>query len=135
MWRPLRRGELDHETLWLGVSLATLVFVWAWMRLGLPSPVCAFHEATGWACPGCGATRCVRSVFRGAFGAAFLVNPLMFAALIGIALFDLYAAVVLALRLPRWRWDAVPERVSGALRLGCAGLVLGNWLWLLSTGV
>ena len=135
MWRPLRRGELDHETLWLGVSLAALVFVWAWMRLGFASPVCAFHEATGWACPGCGATRCVRSVFRGEFGAAFLVNPLMFATLAGIALFDLYAAVVLALRLPRWRLDQVPMRVSSALRMGCAGLVLGNWLWLLSTGV
>ena len=135
MWRPLRRGELDHETLWLGVSLATLVVVWAWMRLGLPSPACAFHEVTGWACPGCGGTRCVRSVFRGEFGAAFLLNPLAFTALIFIALFDLYAAVVLTLRLPRWRWEPLPMRVSSALRMGCAALVLGNWLWLLSTGV
>ena len=135
MWRPLRRGELDHETLWLGVSLATLVFVWAWMRLGLPSPACAFHEVTGWACPGCGATRCVRHVFRGEFAAAFLVNPLAFTALISITLFDFYAAVVIALRLPRWRWDPVPTRVSGALRMGCAGLFVMNWLWLLHARV
>ena len=71
MWRPLRRGELDHESLWLGVSLAALVFAWAWVRLGLANPACVFHEVTGWACPGCGATRCVRYALRGAFVAAF----------------------------------------------------------------
>ncbi len=131
MWRRLRAGEVDHEALWLGVSLAALAVAWLWVRLGLPSPACPFHELTGWACPGCGATRCVRHLFRGAFAAAFLVNPLVFTALAGTALFDLYAATVLALRLPRWRWDRVPVW----FRAGCAGILLVNWLWLLRTGV
>ncbi len=134
-WRRLRADEIDHELLWLSVSLGALLVAWLWVRLGLPGPPCPFHEITGWACPGCGATRCVRFVFRGALVPAFLVNPLAFTAFVGIALFDLYAAAVLALRLPRWRLEPVPVRVSGALRLGCAGLVVGNWLWLLSTGV
>lgn len=135
MWRPLRRGELDHETLWLGVSLAALAFAWAWVRLGLASPACIFHEVTGWACPGCGATRCVRYAFRGAFHAAFLVNPLMLVTLAGVVIFDLYAATVLALRLPRWRPEKIPARVATLLRAGCAGLLLVNWLWLLHTRV
>ena len=84
MWRRLRRGELDHEALWLGVSLAAFVMAWVWVRLGLQSPACVFHEVTGWACPGCGATRCVRYALRGAFHAAFLVNPLMCATLAGV---------------------------------------------------
>ena len=134
MWRPLRRGELDHEALWLGVSLAALAGAWFWTRLGLASPGCVFHELTGWACPGCGATRCVRAVFHGEMRAAFLVNPLMFGTLIGTVIFDFYAATVLALGLPRWR-PRVPARVAVALRIGGAGVLLGNWLWLLHTHV
>ena len=135
MWRPLRRGELDHEALWLGVSLAALVFAWAWVRLGLASPVCIFHEVTGWACPGCGATRCVRYALRGAFHAAFLVNPLVFVTLAGIVVFDLYAATVLAFRLPRWRPAKMPVWTTNTLRAGCAGLLVVNWLWLLHSRV
>ena len=134
MWRPLRRGEMDHEALWLGVSLAALAGAWFWTRLGLASPVCVFHELTGWACPGCGATRCVRAVFRGEMRGAFLVNPLMCVTLIGIVIFDLYAGTVLALGLPRWR-PRVSARAAMALRLGCAGVLLMNWLWLLCAGV
>lgn len=135
MWRRLRRGELDHEALWLGVSLAAFAAAWIWVRLGLQSPACVFHELTGWACPGCGATRCVRYALRGAFRAAFLVNPLMFVTLGGIVIFDLYAATVLALKLPRFRPEKVPAQTAMALRVGCAGLLLGNWLWLLRAGV
>ena len=135
MWRRLRRGELDHEALWLGVSLAALLLAWAWVRLGFASPLCPFHELTGWACPSCGATRCVRYALRGAFHAAFLVNPLVFAALAGIVVFDFYAATVLALRLPRLRLAKIPARIAMSLRAGCVGLLLVNWLWLLHTRV
>ena len=135
MWRRLRRGELDHEALWLGVSLAALLLAWAWVRLGLASPPCPFHELTGWACPGCGATRCVRYALRGAFHAAFLVNPLMCVTLGGIAIFDLYAAAVLALRLPRWRPEKVSARAAMSLRAGCVAVLLVNWFWLLRSGV
>ena len=135
MWRPLRRGELDHEALWLGVSLAALVVAWLWVRGGLASPACFFHEMTGWPCPGCGSTRCVRYALRGAFHAAFLVNPLMGATLAGIALFDLYAATVLALRLPRWRPGKVSARTALTLRAGSVALLVANWLWLVRTRV
>lgn len=101
----------------------------------MPNPMCPFHELTGWACPGCGTTRCVHHVFSGAFDAAFLQNPLMFATLAGIAIFDLYAAIVLALRLPRWRLDPVPAWLPGKLRAACAALLLVNWLWLLHSRV
>ncbi len=135
MWRPLRRGELDHEALWLGVSLAALVLAWFWLRLGWQTPACVFHEVTGWACPGCGATRCVRSALRGAWQAAWLVNPLMLTTLLGIALFDLYAVTVLMLRLPRWRPGKFSARRMLGLRAGCVAVLLANWLWLLHTRV
>ena len=135
MWRRLRRGEMDHEALWLGVSVAGLAAAWIWTRLGLQTPACPFHEMTGWACPGCGATRCVRCIFHGDVRGAFLVNPLMCATLFGIVAFDFYAATVLSLRLPRWRPSPVPARVGSVLRASCVGLLLVNWLWLLHTRV
>lgn len=135
MWRPLRRGELDHEALWLGVSLAALVLAWFWLRLGLLTPACVFHEVTGWACPGCGSTRCVRYALRGAWHAAWLVNPLMLTTLIGIALFDLYAVAVLALRLPRWRTGEVSPQTAMMVRAACVGMLGANWLWLVRSGV
>lgn len=126
---------MDHEALWLGVSLVALGFAWAWVRFGLATPACVFRELTGWACPGCGATRCVRYALRGAFHAAFLVNPLVCVTLAGIAIFDLYAATVLTLRLPRCRPGKISAQIVMALRAGCAGVLVANWLWLLRSRV
>ena len=77
----------------------------------------------------------MRYALRGAFHAAFLVNPLVFATLAGIVVFDFYAATVLALRLPRLRPAQTPARIAMPWRAGCAGLLLVNWLWLLHTSV
>jgi hypothetical protein len=39
-------------------------------------PVCVFHKVTGFACPGCGATRAAHQLLHGEFTAAFRLNPL-----------------------------------------------------------
>lgn len=134
-WRRLRPGETDHEALWLGVSLASLVIAWLWLRLGLPLPRCAFHDVSGCACPGCGTTRCVRLALGADFGGAFRINPLAFCALGAAAAYDAYAATVLALRLPRLRGDALPAWVGKAARIGAVTAIAANWVWLLWRGV
>ena len=134
-WRRLRPGETDHEALWLGVSLASLAVAWFWLHLGLPQPRCHFHDFTGWACPTCGATRCVRYALGGHFGAALAINPLFFAVLGALAIFDAYAATVLALRLPRLRADDLPAWVEKWVRCGVVVALGLNWAWLIKQGV
>ena len=135
IWRRLRTGETDHEAIWLGVSLASLALAWLWLRLGLPLLRCPFHEMTGCACPTCGATRCVRFTLGGDFGAAFGINPLAFCALVATALFDAYAATVLALRLPRLRADALPAWAGKSARIAAIVTLAVNWAWLIWCGV
>jgi hypothetical protein len=134
-WRQLRTGELDHELLWLSVSVGGALVAWLWLRLGLQTPVCVFHEVTGVACPGCGATRCVRFVFRGAWTSAFLMNPMVFITGSIFVFYDLYATAVLALRLPRLRFDEIPPWLGWTARVGIPALILLNWGWLIYSKV
>ena len=135
IWRRLRADETDHEALWLSVSLASLAFAWLWLRLGLPLLRCTLHELTGCPCPTCGTTRGVRFALGGDFGAAFAINPLAFCAFVALALYDVYAATVLALRLPRLRLDAVPPWFGKKARIAVAAIIAGNWAWLFWRGV
>lgn len=132
-FRRLRPGELDHEALWLGVTAICALVAWGWLRLDLPRPGCVLHNVTGWPCPGCGSTRAVRDLLHGNLAAAFLHNPLFILLLLGAVLFDLYAAIVLACRLPRVR-PRVASLPSWA-RIGAVSALLVNWLWLLWAGV
>jgi hypothetical protein len=134
-WRRLRADELDHELLWLLVSCGALICALVWLGLGLPRPRCAFHQITGWACFGCGTTRCVQHLLAGSFGEALRMNPLAFAAIAAGALFNLYATVVLVLRLPRVRFDQLSVSQTRVLRF-CAILAVAlNWAWVLANGV
>jgi len=135
IWRRLRPGETDHEALWLGVSLGSLVLAKCWLWLRLPQPPCVFHAVTGCPCPTCGATRCVRFALGGDFGAALAINPLFFTILIGIVLYDIYAATVLALRLPRLCADPLPPWAGQAARLAAGTALAVNWAWLIWRGV
>ena len=134
VWRRLRAGETDHEILWLCVSLASFALAVLWLKWRLPVPHCVFHEATGLPCPTCGATRCMRDLFAGHFSTAPGWNPLFFFVLAAGVLFDCYAAVVLAFRLPRLRFEKIPRRTASALRAGAVLLGLANWLYLVTVG-
>jgi hypothetical protein len=134
-WRPLRPGEIDHEVLWLSVSVAAALGACAWLKLGMPLPHCVFHTVTGQPCPACGATRCVRFLLAGDFGAAFRMNPLAFLAFGGVALYDAYAATVLALRLPRFRPRPVLPRTGNFIRIAVVTMIVVNWAWLIWSGV
>lgn len=131
-WQPLAPGELDHELLWLCVSVATFGLAALWLEWGLPVPACPFHEWTGLPCVTCGATRCATHFFRADFAAAWAFNPLAFLALVAVVLFDLYALVVLAARLPRLRVTRVPVPWARRLRIAAVAAIGSNWLYTLS---
>ena len=134
VWRRLRAGELDHELIWLLVSIGAGFLTWFWLAFDLPLPRCTWRALTGFPCPSCGATRCVRWLCSGDFLAAFQINPLLFFTLIGIVTYDLYAALVLVFRLPRFRFEPVSPRAGNLVRFGAAAVLLLNWSWLIIRG-
>lgn len=129
--RPLYPGELNHELLWLTVSISALLCAIAWMALGLPWPSCAFHNLTGLPCVTCGATRCTIALLHGDFLTAWLWNPFVFLILCGVALFDLYALTVLILRVPRLRIAVCTERAKKRTRFVVVAALALNWIYLL----
>ena len=127
----MRPGEIDHEALWLAVSLSALLGAWLWLHFALPLPGCAFHRLTGLACPTCGMTRCLRSTLHQDWRAAAGLNPLAFLGYGAVALYDVYAAMVLAFRLPRLRCDAVSTSLGRRVRYSVIAAIFANWAWLL----
>ncbi|MEO5821319.1 MAG: DUF2752 domain-containing protein [Vicinamibacteraceae bacterium] len=133
-WRPLRPLEVDHEALWLLVGGASLCLLGvALVTPGIQLPRCAFKTMTGLPCPTCGVTRAIIALSRGDVDRALFMNPLVaVAAGIGL-LYLLYAAAVLALRLPRFR-PTVSAVGADRLRIVTVAVVAINWLWLIATG-
>ena len=128
--RPLRQGEVDHELLWLTVSVGGLGLAATWMFVGLPWPVCWFHELTGEPCATCGATRAVIAFIHGQFVASWQWNPLVFVSCVAITGFDVYAAVVLIVRAKRFRpsFSLTEKRI---LRVSVLIVLVLNWSYLL----
>jgi hypothetical protein len=133
-WRPLRPFELDHEALWLTVGGASLCLLGvALVTPGIQLPLCAFKTITGLPCPTCGITRAVIALSRGDLDRALFMNPLAAVAGLAALAYLLYAAAVLALRLPRLR-PVVTPRDARLLRAGGVSLLALNWIWLIATG-
>ena len=129
-FRRLRPGELDHELLWLLVSVAAAGSMALWLALHLPWPLCTFRSITGLPCFTCGSTRAGIAFLQGDLGMAWRFNPLMSLAMGGMALFDLYALGVLLTGAPRLRIALSRFSARGVVALlGAAALV--NWIYLL----
>jgi len=126
--------EHDPELLGLGASGGALISGLGWVASGLPLPVCAFHAVTGCPCPTCGATRCVLALLHGRIGEALGWNPLVFVGLGGIALLNVYAAAVVAGRLPRFRFS-LSGLEARIMRVGFVLLLTANWAYEIHRGV
>lgn len=132
VWRGRSAREPDHELIWLAVSLASLGLGAAWLAMGLPWPRCPFFAVTGLPCLTCGATRCSIAFLHGDFLAALRWNPLAFAALCALVVFDLYAVVVLIGRRSRLRivdWSLGEKK---RVRIAAITLLALNWTYLLA---
>jgi hypothetical protein len=130
--RCLDPGEIDHELIWLSVSIASLGLAAAWLTVGLPWPRCAFHEITGLPCITCGMTRCGIQFFHGHFLAALKWNPLVFTALCSLITFDLYAFATLAARGPRLRIRFDKPTAKTFARVAVILALALNWIYLLA---
>jgi len=129
--RYLAPGELDHELIWLTVSVVSLGFAATWLAVGLPWPRCFFHDFTGLPCLTCGATRCAIAFFHGHLGTALKWNPFVFITLCGLSIFNVYAFSVLILRAPRLRVQEFTRGEKTLLRSAMIVLLLINWTYLL----
>ena len=130
-WRRLRPGELDAELIWLSVTVAAGAIGLIWLALHLPFPRCTFLAITGLPCVTCGATRAAMALVQGDLVAAFWLNPLVFAGMAAVALFDLYALAVLLARAPRLRVAFPTRRARPVLVAISCGVLLLNWIYLL----
>jgi hypothetical protein len=129
--RRLERRDVDYELVWLSASLVSLGMAVAWFTLGLPWPICVFHQLTGLPCLTCGMTRCGIEFFHGHFFAALKWNPFVFAVLWGAIGFDVYALATVVARAPRVRIHLSTQRSKTFLRLSVVSALALNWIYLL----
>ena len=124
--------EIDHELIWLSISLGGLGLAAIWFALQLPWPHCMFLAITGHPCLTCGATRSVIAFFHLDFWNALKWNPLFFIALCGLSIFDGYALAVLVTRAPRLRIIQFTRTEKSFIRLVAILVLISNWIYLLS---
>jgi hypothetical protein len=132
VWRRVSPADFNHELVWLAVSPAALIGGAVWLGLGLPGLRCPFLAVTGYPCLTCGATRCTIALLHGNFSVAWSWNPLAFVALCGVAVFDLYAIVVLLARTPRFRVIDWTRGEKNAVRVSVVAVIAVNWIYLLA---
>jgi hypothetical protein len=132
VWCRVTPGDVNHELIWLAVSVAAAAGGVVWLRLGLPWLGCPFRALTGYPCLTCGATRCAIAFSHGNLSLAWSWNPLALIALCGVALFDLYAAAVLLTRGPRLRVIDWSRAEKNAVRIAVVALIVVNWAYLLA---
>jgi Protein of unknown function (DUF2752) len=134
IWRRLEPLEIDHEALWLLVGGASLCLLGVALATpGIQLPRCAFKTVTGLPCPTCGVTRTVIALSRGDLDRAMFLNPLAAIACGFGLIYLLYAAGVLALRLPRFR-PTVSATGARRVRIAAITAIAVNWIWLIATG-
>src|SRR5713101_495204 len=129
--RRLDPSELNYELIWLSVSIGSLACAAAWLGLGLPWPICAFHSLTGYPCATCGATRSAIEFFHGHFLNAWRWNPLAFVSYCALSIFNVYAAIILVTRAPRLRLIDVTSTGKNLVRLFVIASLALNWIYLL----
>jgi hypothetical protein len=78
-------------------------------------------------------TRTVIALSRGHVDRALFMNPLAAVACVAGLLYLLYAAAVLAFRLPRFR-PTVTAIGARRLRIATVTVLALNWAWLIATG-
>lgn len=128
--RPLAPGETDWELLWLSVPTGATPLIFYWLEFSIPLPRCPVAMWLHLPCPTCGGTRLFQYLRETKLSAAFFANPLLLIVICGVALWCVYAAVVVSFRLRRVRFSKFSEKFRNIIR-GCAlFLFVANWTYL-----
>lgn len=130
--RRVPANGMDHELIWLVVSVTAGAMALLAFGLGVQGPRCPFLAITGFPCLTCGATRATIAFLHGNFSLAWWWNPLAFLALCGVVAFDLYAVAVLLSRSARIRivdWTPIEKNF---VRIAAVSVLALNWIYLLS---
>jgi hypothetical protein len=135
VWRPLARGEIDHERVWawmflLGLGLAVAVPE-PW-RLSL---LCPIKTIVGVPCLTCGSNRALSAMLHLEPLCALAWNPLVVAGAMAWGLYSVYAAVVIIGRLPRLRLVGGQRHWRGPAIGVAVAAVVANWLYLYVAGI
>jgi hypothetical protein len=123
---------IDHELIWLVVSVTAGALGVLAFGLGLQWPRCPFLAITGFPCLTCGATRATMAFFHGNLSLAWWWNPLALLALCGVVAFDLYAVAVLFGRSGRIRIVDWTRFEKNFVRIAVVFVLAVNWIYLLS---
>ena len=83
-------------------------------------------------CVTCGGTRAGIEFFHGDFIAAWRWNPLVFAGLCALSVFDIYAVIVLVTRAPRLRIAHLTSQEKKCTRMLVVALFALNWIYIIS---
>ena len=123
---------LNHELIWLAVSVAAFAGGALWVGSGLAWPRCPFLAVTGFPCLTCGATRASIALAHGEFWLALSWNPLASLALGGVIAFDLYALVILLSRSAPLRLVDWTNLEKKTVRIAAVAVIVLNWIYLLA---
>ncbi len=132
-WAKREPGSLDLGLLYGGLTLVALLMVPLFMKVlpqGLGKMVlCPLRAWTGYPCPTCGTTRALWALGHGDLSGAWGFNPLFVLAVGGLLLWGAASLVAWA---SGGRWEMqLSHRERNGLRLGGAGLVAANWVYLI----
>ena len=81
-----KKAWVEPALLFAGFAAVTLFVVIFPPGTSAIYPRCMFNGFTGWLCPGCGGTRALHALTSGDIARAFLLNPLIFAVPVYLAL-------------------------------------------------
>ncbi len=122
--------EIDPELLWGSVLGVCGALGFTWLRLGLPLPGCIFRGLTGFPCLTCGGTRAARALAVGDLPTAFLINPLVALAAVGLIIYVLYALTAVLFRTRRIRLDLTHPAEANRIRWTLLTAALLNWIYV-----
>ena len=128
--RSSRECGPDLEALILSLSLYAAVGALVWFQLRLPVPGCPFRHITGIPCLSCGVVRASFLMIHGDFSGALIMNPLFFLLACVLALFDIYAALVIVNITAPVRLKIEGSLERSMLRTGVVVAIVLNWAYL-----
>lgn len=110
----------------LGTSLALVVSIALYPRLGAFLPACPFHEYFGVLCPGCGGTRALVALLHWRVSEALRLNAL-FVVLLPFGMWFAAESYRRAIQRRAFEWPHVPLLAASGMALaGVVFVVLRN---------